>query len=250
MSAAKALATTANDAAPAVAQSEDHALLSMIERAARDPNVDVDKMERLFAMRERMAAQSAQAAYAKSMAVAQSEMPTVARLADNKQTGSKYAKLEHIAAAIKPIYTRHGFSLSFGTADCPNENERRITCVCRHAEGTSETHIVDVPFDKTGIAGKANKTDTHAYKSTLTYGRAMLTCMVFDVQTGEGDDDGNASGAGVITEDQCDRLCKLVADAGADMDKVLAFAGVESPSEIPQRKFSAIVAKLERQRGK
>ena len=35
------------------AQTETAALISMIERAARDPSVDITKMERLFEMAER-----------------------------------------------------------------------------------------------------------------------------------------------------------------------------------------------------
>ncbi|MBK6599189.1 MAG: hypothetical protein IPG25_15440 [Proteobacteria bacterium] len=38
------------------AMNDSGAMISMIERAARDPSVDLDKMERLFAMKERMEA--------------------------------------------------------------------------------------------------------------------------------------------------------------------------------------------------
>ena len=42
-----------------VVQGESAALISVIERAARDPNVDVDKFERLMAMKERVEAANA-----------------------------------------------------------------------------------------------------------------------------------------------------------------------------------------------
>ena len=60
-------------------QSESAALINMIERAASDPNVDIDKMERLFQMHERIQERRAVEAYNASMAAAQSEMQTVVR---------------------------------------------------------------------------------------------------------------------------------------------------------------------------
>ena len=42
-------------------------LLAAIVRAASDPSVDVDKMERLMAMQERLEARQAKAAYTKGI---------------------------------------------------------------------------------------------------------------------------------------------------------------------------------------
>ena len=61
---------------PAIA-SEAGALISMIERAARDPSVDIDKMERLFLLQERMSAQRAKAAYLSALADMQPELPVI-----------------------------------------------------------------------------------------------------------------------------------------------------------------------------
>jgi hypothetical protein len=229
---------------------ENAAILSMIERAARDPNVDVDKMERLFNMRERMAEQSARSSYAAAMAAVQAALPVVVRRAENKQTSSKYAKLEHIASAIKPIYTQHGFSLSFGTEDCRNDSERRIVCTCRHRAGHSEKHTVDVPFDNAGIAGKVNKTNTHAYKSTLTYGRSMLTCMIFDVQT-SADDDGNAAGAGrVISNEQCALLVAEFEAVSANIARFCEHYRIDKYADLPAAKFDEAMAMLKAKKGK
>ena len=51
-----------------VEQSETNAFLAMIERAARDPAVDLDKMERLILLRERMMAQQAKVAFDDALA--------------------------------------------------------------------------------------------------------------------------------------------------------------------------------------
>ena len=61
---------------PAVT-SEAGALISMIERAARDPAVDIAKMERLFDMQERAEKRRAETAFNAAMAAAQAELEPV-----------------------------------------------------------------------------------------------------------------------------------------------------------------------------
>src|SRR5690349_1326952 len=88
--------------APIVPVSESAAIFQIIERAARDPNVDLDKMERLMAMREREMTRIAQTAFNVAMKEAQAEMPQVVRNAKNTQTNSLYARYETISDAIQP----------------------------------------------------------------------------------------------------------------------------------------------------
>ena len=62
-------ADTGSVVVAAGAMSESAALISMLERAARDPNVDMDKMERLWAMKERADADRARPAGARGAGV-------------------------------------------------------------------------------------------------------------------------------------------------------------------------------------
>lgn len=169
------------------------ALLTVIARAAADPAVDVSKMERLLAMQQQVMARENEEVYSRAMEAAQREMPQVPKDAINPQTNSRYARLETLNAAIVPIYTKHGFSLSYGTEDCPVAGSVRITCKVRHNGGHSEIHKLDLPLDILGPKGNQNKTNVHGYGSTLSYGRRYLSMLVFNVATGE-DDDGNAAG--------------------------------------------------------
>ena len=54
-------------------------MVSMIERIALDPNADLDKLERMLAMKERMDAQNAKVAFAHSLSVARAEMPPIVK---------------------------------------------------------------------------------------------------------------------------------------------------------------------------
>lgn len=166
-------------------------LMAVIERAAKDPTIDITKMERLLAMQERIVARHAEEEFNAAMSAAQQEMPRVKRDAKNPQTQSKYARLETLNETAIPIYTKHGFSLSFGTADCPVADNLRITCVVSHRGGHSRNYQLDLPNDCLGPKGLPSKTKVHGAGSTFSYGRRYLTLLIFNITLSDEDDDGN-----------------------------------------------------------
>ena len=204
--------------APAMVQSETSSLLAVIARAAADPNVQVEKMERILALQERVLAKQAEAEFAAAMERAQAEVPLIKNDSVNTQTNSRYAKLKTMNKLVVPVYTRHGFSLSFGTTDCPVPNYIRITCKVRHRAGHSADYQADVPLDVTGPKGNQNKTLTHGFGSSLSYGRRYLTMLIFNVATTD-DDDGQIAGGGkeesptVVRKELWERLKPVRGDA-------------------------------------
>lgn len=166
-------------------------IAAVIDRAARDKSVDIDKLERLLAMKERIDARAAEAAFNESMKFAQEEMPNIFRDAKNSHTNSRYARLESVNNAVVPVYTRHGFSLSFGTAECPRPGFYRVTCIVSHIAGHSRSYQCDIPDDGQGAKGNANKTATHAFGSTMSYARRYLTLLIFNLTLTNEDDDAN-----------------------------------------------------------
>ena len=73
----------------AVAQvSDTNSFLGFIAEAARDPSVDVSKMERLFDMRERMLAREAHLEFNAALKRAKADMPAVLK---NKYNEHKLA---------------------------------------------------------------------------------------------------------------------------------------------------------------
>src|SRR5690606_4349889 len=91
----------------------DNSIIAVISRAAADPSCDIEKMERLLAMHERMQAKTAEAAFNAGMAQMQCEIPTVFEAAVNLHTGNAYATLDDITRVVKPIMQRHGFAITF-----------------------------------------------------------------------------------------------------------------------------------------
>jgi hypothetical protein len=57
-------------------------------------------------------------------------MPCVVKDRDNPFTKSRYATLENVNTVIRPVYTQHGFSLSYGrrTARSPTTSGWSAMC--------------------------------------------------------------------------------------------------------------------------
>ena len=182
---------TAQHQVAAVDQSA--ALMHVIERAALNPEIDLDRMERLFEMAERIRAQKAEQAFNGAMARAQSKMRRVETDANNPQTRSKYASYGAIDRAIRPLYSEEGFSVSFDTE--PHELPEWITVVAyvSHSEGHTRKYSQPMPADGKGAKGGDVMTKTHAMGSAQTYGMRYLTKKIWNVAIGEDDDDGNAA---------------------------------------------------------
>jgi hypothetical protein len=228
--------------APAV--SETATVISMIERASRDPAVDVEKFERLMAMRERIDAKAAEMAFNKAMNAAQAEMRPVGADANNPQTKSKYATYAKLDGVLRPIYTKHGFSLSFDEDDSPKAEHVRVLCYVSHQDGHTRTYRKDMPADGKGAKGGDVMTKTHATGAAASYGARYLLKGIFNIAVGDDDKDGNAPDRPeeFITEDQVMQLRELLEANGLAESRFRHIIKVESLSDIYADKFGAAVA--------
>lgn len=171
--------------------SEASALIGAIERAARDPNVDVAKMERLFAMAKEVRREVAETAFNAAMNACQAEMRPIATDAENPQTHSKYATYAKLDRALRPIYTKHGFSISYDEADSPKPDHVRVLAYVSHSGGFTRPYRRDMPADGKGAKGGDVMTKTHATGAAHSYGSRYLLKGIFNIAIGEEDKDGN-----------------------------------------------------------
>lgn len=228
-----------------VVQADATTLMAVISRAASDPNIDVDKLERLLGMHERITARQTAAAFDEAMNAAQEEMRPIAADANNPQTKSKYASYAALDRALRPIYTAHGFSLAFDTDDTPKADHVRVVCRVKRA-GHTETHHLDMPADGKGAKGGDVMTKTHATGAAVTYGKRYLLGMVFNIAVGE-DNDGNHSRNDMspISGEQVRTLESLIDGAGADRAAFLKYLGIGELAELPAAKFRAALLALQ-----
>jgi len=168
------------------APSEAASLLSVISRAASDPNCDIDKMERLMAMHERMIERQAAAEFARDLAEVQTKLPSIKERGE--VTGRyKYALWEDINDTIKPILTKYGFALSFRTDFAEGI---AITGVLSHRGGHSERTTIKLPADPSG-----GKNPVQAVASSVSYGKRYTAGALLNLTSYGEDDDGRKAGA-------------------------------------------------------
>lgn len=192
------LATVDRDQSPAVV-SESATILSVIQRAAADPQCDIEKMERLMAMHERMQDKQAETEFNAALSRVQGEMGRIAADATNNQTRSQYATYGKLDSALRPKYTKEGLSLSFGTEPAP-DGMVGMVCFVSHIGGHTREYRAHIPSDGKGAKGGDVMTKTHAFGSGTSYGMRYLLKMIFNVAIGEEDDDGNSAGGGDFRE--------------------------------------------------
>ena len=163
-------------------------ILAMIGRASTDPNVSVEKMERLFALQERWEKRKSEKEAHLAMIAARSEMPEVSK--DTRGENSKFAKLEKIDRLAYPIYTKNGFSLQWSEAECQTPGWTRLKCVVLHSGGHREEHFLQGPMDDKGPKGAPNKTGIQGMGSTWSYLQRRLLAMIFNIRIVGDDNDG------------------------------------------------------------
>src|SRR5262252_2636442 len=173
---------------------ETAAMISMIERMAKDDKVDVEKMARILEMRFQLQQQQALTEFNNALAEAQAEMEPVRKDCQNPQTRSKFASFFALDEAVRPIYTEQGLTVSFDT-DPANSRPGEILVLAYVSKGAfTRTYKIMMPADGVGAKGGMVMTKTHAVGSAVTYARRYLLSAIFNIATSDSDDDGNAAG--------------------------------------------------------
>ncbi len=160
--------------------------LSILAQAAVDPRMDVAKMERLLEMHRQVTEDRRRVAFAAAMARLQAVLPQIVkegRILVQGTERSRYARIEDIDQAIRPLLAAEGFSLAFDTE--PKDQSLLITCRILHAEGHAETRSLLLPLDAQGA-----KSPVQGVGSTVSYGRRYLLKMILGIVERGEDDDG------------------------------------------------------------
>lgn len=216
-------------------------IMSLIARAASDPSMDVEKMERLFALKERLDAQLREEAFNNALARAQQRCPQITQRG-KAHNNIKYAKLEHIDEAIRHILAEEGLSIEFDTQPVQGSDKcTNVIAMVRHNGGFSKSHNLVVPDDAGGA-----KNAIQARTSAISYARRTLTKNWFNVVECGDDDNGNG---GTITADQADTINAMLGEIGAgNRPKFLEFMGVDSLDKIPAKEYERAISKLNQKR--
>lgn len=204
-------------------------LLTAIAKAAANPAVSVDKMERLFAMHQQIVKDNARVAFADALNKLQAELPQMEK--HGKAKNSRFAKLEDIDTIVRPFLAKAGFSFSF---DEEAHTEKTITFIATltHKDGHSEAKRLTVPIDvasknREGVSIRPAIQDAG---STVSYARRYLIKMHLNII--EKDEDTDGESLTPITEDQVRDLEIQLKDTKSDVAGFLRFMGYDKLSDI------------------
>ncbi len=229
---------TAEDRVPEVPAATS--IIAVIERAALDPKVDIDKMERLLLMQERIMAVQAKAEYSGAKADAMAVMPPIPRRGKG-HNDKPYALLADITGITRPVLSTHGLSLGFDVR--VDGTQIIVTAKLTHRNGHEETTSLPLPFDNSG-----SKNAVQAIGSSQTYGQRYTAQALLGLSLGEdSEDDGGAGGAGpTVSPEQFAILRDLIETSGSREVAMLKSFGAPSLEQFPLAKYEDAVAALKR----
>jgi len=223
---------------PTIQSSQGDAMLMMIERLAANKDVDIVKMQALLDMRNQELARldnqhqlelarQAKHAFNVDYVPMSNKLPLISKAHFNSFTTSKYAKLEDINEAIKPILVEYNFAI---TCDIIEQTDKNITvnAVLIHKDGHEKTLTFKATIDNIGMKGEKNKTDLHGMASAITYAKRIAICTLLNISTGD-DKDGNINNAPrYISADEVAEIEKQVLELKIDKVEFLKYMNVET----------------------
>lgn len=228
------------DHTAAVARMDDSGtLMAVISRAASDPNCDIDKMERLMQMHERMQERQAATEFSAALAEMQDQLPSIGERGDAAGRYT-YALWEDINTAIKPVLKANGFALSFRTDFADGIT---VTGVLSHRSGHSERTSIKLPAD-----GSGGKNAVQAVASSVSYGKRYAAAALLNLTSHGEDDDAYRAAVEFVTEDQAATLNALIDDVKADKPAFLKYMGAMTVAEIPAKHYARAVQMLQAKR--
>jgi hypothetical protein len=191
-------------------------VLALIERVALDPRADVEKLERMMAMYERLKAKEGELAYNAAKGRILKKLARI-KIVKNRsvlyeiekgkpQRGTyeafRYAPLEEIDKHLRPLLAKEEMDLSY--SDEPREGGGiLIRGRLKHLPGGHyEDSFMPAPLDTTG--GKSN---VQAVGSTNSFLRRYVACNIFNIVVVGDDDDGTG---GAIDESQTKIILDLI----------------------------------------
>ncbi len=167
---------------PATANSAEALLSQAIERGA-----NIDTLERLIALREKVLAEKAKEAFNSAMAAFQAECPVIKKTKEVKtksgQVAYRYAPIESAVIQVKDLIQKHGFRYT----TTMELNEGRVKAFCRvvHTLGHEEVSVMEVPL--------GNKTDIMSQSQVVaaasTFAKRYAFLNAFGIMTGDEDND-------------------------------------------------------------
>ena len=228
-------------------------MVSMIERLVLNPDADLDKLERMLALKRDHDRDNARVAFAAALAAARSKIPPIIKDATVDFTSSKgrthykHETLAGIAKVIDPILSEFGLSYRFRTDQ--GNGGVRVTCIIAHAHGHSEETSLTCAPD-----GSGSKNPFQAVGSAVTYLQRYTLKAALGLSA-EIDDDAQSAAprpdsqvmreVKTISQEQFVQIREKADEADVSEDQITKAAGIEHLHDLPADSFYPLMRKLQ-----
>lgn len=234
---ATALPSSPGGGSPLAPAGAPDPILVMIANAARDPQVDIEKFERLMTLRERVSLADARRAFYADLARAKGEFGPILKKRQvdyehkdkDGRTKYNYEDFADISAVVDPVLSKYGLTYRFKSQQ--EGPKIKVTCILSHADGYSEENSLEGVEDKSG-----QKNPNQAIGSTVTYLQRYTLKEAVGVGASR-DDDGQGGDDPLIAMDDVIYLETLIRDTESDLALFLANIGAPSIAEMTLSQF-------------
>lgn len=177
-------------AAQAVASNGSH--VDKLIEMALNKNLQLDRLERLLAMKKEYDAEVSKKAYFSALSNFQYTVPKIVKgkkvhFEHRDKTGEtnySYAELEDIKDVVREPLFQNGLTYSWDQTE--TEKSVSVVCIITHRDGHQEkSSPLSGEFDFSG-----KKAGLHAKASTITYLRRYTLTGILGLTSAESDDDG------------------------------------------------------------
>lgn len=158
---------------------------SLISQAIQQ-GANIDVMERLMVMREKIKAERAKEDFFLALAGFQSECPVIDKTKKvynaDKTVRYSYAPLDTIVDQVKMHLKKYELSYTLSTEQ--NTDNITVTCTAHHASGHAEPTKITVQIDPKSYMSGPQKVG-----AAVTYAKRYAFCNAFGIMTGDEDTD-------------------------------------------------------------
>jgi hypothetical protein len=226
---------------PAPAETFADVLMQMLA----NPDIPADKMEVVMKMRREVLGDQAREAFMEHFAAFSAELPqverdgTVALVKDGREIGRySFTTIENMDVILRPLLAKHGFAISFSSAD--NANGVTVTGTLS-GWGWERSSTYTLPPDK-----GPGRNDLQARGSSRRYAKRYVTDDLCNVVRKGKDDDAKGALEALIDATQLKELTDLIKATNTDEAVFLKtmVSGAESLQDIRQRDFPRLIMAL------
>jgi hypothetical protein len=234
----------------AVSTDANTALLQVIANAARDPKVDVAKMQALYAMHKDAMERQAAAAFAAAMADFKRNPPKIVKdthvkiphKAGGGFTEYDHASLGHVCDAIITGLADVGISHRWDLEQLDG-GMIRVTCVLTHAQGHATRTSLHSSRDDSG-----SKNNIQAVGSTQSYLSRYTLLAATGLAAGIPDNDGRDAEFETLSDEEIANVRALIEETAADEAALLRIFKANAIEDIAAAAYKTVVKMLEARR--